>query len=81
MGKFADPTKTKLAWVLAFPTLFPPIYDIKSKKWVIRGDYTSISIDCVSEKDVSFSEWSEWVMWSSNGFHVEHPTFANCFEQ
>ena len=76
LGKFADMTKTKLAWALAFPTLFPPIYDIKSKKWVIRGDYTSISIDCVSEKDVSFSEWSEWVMWSSNGFHVEHPTFA-----
>lgn len=47
MGKFADMAKTKLAWGLAFPTLFPPIYDIKSKKWVIRGDYTIMNIDTV----------------------------------
>ena len=75
-GKFADMTRTKLAWALAFPTLFPPTFDGHLEKWVIRGDFTTIGSDCICDKDVSFSDWAEWILWSSNGSHAKHPTFS-----
>ena len=32
--------------------------------------------ETVVDKKVTFSEWAEWVLWSSNGSHTSHPTFG-----
>ena len=63
-----------MAWVLAFPTLFPPVFE--DNKWKINGDFTLKQDGQLKEKDVLFSEWAEWILWSNNGRHAGHPTFS-----
>ena len=73
-GNFISMWKTNLAWVLAFPALFPPVFE--DNKLKINGDFTLKQDGQLKEKDVLFSEWAEWILWSNNGRHAGHPTFS-----
>ena len=76
-GGFVDMNKTKYAWARAFPTVFIPVYiqtDENTWEWVILHDITGWKT--ARDKAITFSQWSQYLMWRSDGVPPSHPTFA-----
>lgn len=74
---FVDMNKTKYAWARAFPTVFIPAYiqtDENTWEWVILHDITGWKT--ARDKALTFSQWSNYLMWRSDGVPASHPTFA-----
>jgi hypothetical protein len=71
-GEFVNMKSTPWAWVMSFPTLFPP--SIVNGKWMMLGDPTAFDGD--RDQTPSLKEWAEWMMWRNDGSPAKHPTFA-----
>jgi hypothetical protein len=71
-GDFVNMRRTRYAWSLAFPSVFPPRYI--DGRWVILGDPTGWIEP--RDKAVSYPEWHKWLMWRGDGLPPKHPTFA-----
>jgi hypothetical protein len=74
-GGFVNMRKTKYAWALAFPKLFPPRL-IDKKHFGILGDFTATPFSGIRDQTVPMHQWANYCMWRSDGACVKHPTFA-----
>lgn len=69
------------AWMMAFPTLFPPRLvssKAKGKVWATFGDFTAFPSNVFGSPlhKVRQKPWSNWMMWRSDGAPAAHSTFA-----